>query len=263
MTNNISISFERQTLRDLLETGKYKTVLLQFYHGLGDAIDFFNNVLPVLEFTFPKVKFAVATHLGQEAIFGEVDTDESHYDLAVRVKFPCSEWEATPETKAEKCLRVEMGLPQRQLDHYLGRIYPSPLIGTHFFSTSSPGLSAPEELAQAVWRAISARGLIPIDTHFVHEGAVHKLTPYSWQNRHVADIEPTPQKLFGLLRSLGGFAGVSSGNFWAALCQLEPEKILYLETEFPATKLTRLPVHSVKSPDDIDAINDWLDDCEK
>lgn len=221
----MKLKYIQKTLADVLnEHPEYKTVLLKFYHGLGDAIDFFANCVPMLKRSFPGRRFYVETQLGQEYFFGEVDPDENHYDLCVFIAFPCAEWDEGPETKAEKCARVELGIkipPDVPSRYFIspGRD-PSPLVGVHFVSTSNDDVSCPEPCARMIWDKIEQRGL---------------------------------------MNALGGFAGVSSGNFWAALCTLPPSKILFIETEFPVQKITHIPIRSVKAADPDEAVIDaWL-----
>lgn len=246
----ISMSYKKLRLTDFLESGEYHSVLFKFYHGLGDAISFYCNVLPVLEKKFPDVDFYFETERGQEMMFGNVCGDEDDYDLSVFVNFPCSEWDIdTDETKAEKCLRVEMGIDgvKQGEDYQMPCQFMSPLIGCHFFSTSCEALSCDYEIAQAVWDGIANHGMIPIDTHFVHPNATIKLAPFDFEAcRNVADVKPDVGLLFGLLGTLSGFVGVAGGNFWAALSCLPPQHILFIENEFPVTKLTRLPVFSMR-----------------
>ena len=245
----VSITYNKLRLVNLLGTGEYRSVLFKFYHGLGDAISFYCNVLPVLRARYPWVKFYFDTERGQEEMFGTVSQNEEDYDLSVFVQFPCSEWELdTDETKAEKCLRVEMGIEdEKQCDVYeMPHHYNSPLVGVHFHSTSSESLSVDYDTAHTVWFEIMNAGLIPIDTHFSHPGATLRPERFDFCTRNVADCNANMRSLFGLLGTLRGFIGVASGNFWAALTCLPPERIMYLETDFPATKLTRLPVYSMR-----------------
>ena len=247
----VSITYNKLRLVNLLGTGEYRSVLFKFYHGLGDAISFYCNVLPVLRARYPWVKFYFDTERGQEEMFGTVSQNEEDYDLSVFVQFPCSEWESdTDETKAEKCLRVEMGIEdEKQCDVY-EMPHPfykqSPLVGVHFHSTSSESLSVDYDTAHTVWFEIMNAGLIPIDTHFSHPGATLRPERFDFCTRNVADCNANMRSLFGLLGTLRGFIGVASGNFWAALTCLPPERIMYLETDFPVTKLTRLPVYSMR-----------------
>jgi len=245
----VSITYNKLRLVNLLGTGEYRSVLFKFYHGLGDAISFYCNVLPVLRARYPWVKFYFDTERGQEEMFGTVSQNEEDYDLSVFVQFPCSEWEHdTDETKAEKCLRVEMGIEdEKQCDVYeMPHHYHSPLVGVHFHSTSSESLSVDYDTAHTVWFEIMNAGLIPIDTHFSHPGATLRPERFDFCTRNVADCNANMRSLFGLLGTLRGFIGVASGNFWAALTCLPPERIMYLETDFPVTKLTRLPVYSMR-----------------
>ena len=256
----MSIQYKSLRLCDFLSGNEIETVLFKFYHGLGDAIDFYCNCLPALRVRFPGIKFYVDFHAGQEMLFGEVDQDESNYDLCVFVNVPCAEWDEGDETKAEKCMRVEMGAPCRQNDIYiLPRQFGSPFVGVHFFSTSNDGLSCGESDAEFLWDHIASRGLIPIDTHFLHESAKIPRRPFGFVNRSVCDdkIQPNVGLVCGTIRACSGFAGIAGGNFWVALATLPPECILYIETEFRASKLTHLPVWSMKGYDE-DVVDSWL-----
>lgn len=270
----MKLKYVNNTLADILhDHPEYRRILLKFFHGLGDAIAFFANCLPALKHEFPNVKFFVETQLGQDEIFGKIDQDESDFDLSIFIMFPCAEWdEETDETKAEKCGRLELGVEISPdcPDYYYFFICPgkkhfmSPLVGVHFVSTSCDDVSCPESTARLIWEKIEKRGLIPLDTHFRHKGATLIRDVFAWENRTVRDVPATVGKLFGLMDSLGGFAGISSGNFWTALCTLDPRKILYIETEFPVRKLTHIPIKSIKAADPDEAvIEDWLNEIEK
>ena len=248
-------------LVDILSSGDYKSVLFDFEHGLGDAIDFYSNVLLPLREKYPQIFFAMKTYNGQDDLFGHWNDDM--FDLRIRVWFSCTEWDtSTDETKAELCIREEFGFPaEKQVENYmLPYLGGSPLVGVHFFSTSCEDVTCDEDIAHQLWNRILEHGLIPIDTYFKTPNGKNVYEPWSWEDRTVNSISPNPAVLCGLMKSLGGFAGISSGNFWAALTMVHPKKILYIETEFPVTKLTRLPVWSMKEYDE-KIVDAWLDCC--
>lgn len=269
----MKLSYVKKTLADVLrEHPEYKTILLKFYHGLGDAIDFRANCLPWLKCNFPNRRFYFETQLGQEYLFEAVNPCERLYDLSVFISFLCAEWDPGLETKAEKCARVELGIeipPDKEFFYHGIAHKPvftvdSGLVGVHFVSTSNDGLCCPEPCARLIWEKIEKRGLIPIDTHFRHKGATIDRKVFPWETRNVQDIPATVKKLFNLLCGVDGFAGVASGNFWASLCCLDPEKILFIETEFPVRKLTHIPIKSVSAKDpDETVIDAWLDEITK
>lgn len=261
----MKIEYKQQTLCQLLDTGAVHSVLFQFRHGIGDCVSFYCNVLPVLADLYPNVRFAFAPLEDQRPLFPYVDDCEANYDLTVLVTFPCSEWDFdTDETKAEKCLHEEMGVIKqccRQRDVYrLPYTFGSPLVGVHFFSTSCEDVSCSEDIAEKIWRSIERAGLIPIDTHFYHDGAKIERHPFAWETRTVDDpnIKPSIGLCDGLISACAGFAGVSGGNFWLALAEMMPQCILYIETEFPVEKLTREPVFSMKEYDQA-TVDAWLD----
>ena len=151
----MKMKFVNKNLAEILAGHpEYKRILLKFYHGMGDAIMFYANCLPALERTFPNCEFFFETQLGQEEFFGDADPNEEHYDLAVFLNFPCAEWDEGPETKAEKCARVELGIEIGE-DHPSRYRLPffclSPLVGFHFVSTSNDSICCPENFAYHLW----------------------------------------------------------------------------------------------------------------
>jgi len=265
----MKIEFKQKTLCDILDADvnhNISRVLFEFYHGIGDCVSFYCNVLPVLHWRFPEVMFDFLVLPDQAPLFPDV-MKKDIYDLVVFVRFPCSEWDMdSDETKAERCLRVEMGIKNEcQRDQYrMPFVFRSPLVGVHFFSTSCEAVSCREDIAEKIWRSIERAGLIPIDTHFYHEGAKFEYHPFAFENRSVDDpnIKANIGLCDGLLGACGGFAGVSGGNFWIALSKLNPRNILYIETEFPVEKLTRLPVHHMKEYDQ-DVVDAWLESIKR
>lgn len=250
-----------ESVRELLDTGKIKTVLLVCHHGLGDAITVYNNILPVLRERYPNITFYMDTHRGQKDLCGYPDDDTSHYDLTIILKLPCSEWDVwSNETKAERSLRLEFGLDNiRQPDTYHNPRYESPLVGMQLKSISSRSLHYNETDAYRLWNAIKDVGLIPLDMQFAHQDAKLIQHPYPFQDRNIHDIKPNVKTLFGLMGAVSGFAGVSSGDFWVALSVLPPQTILYLENDFDVRKLTRLPVHHMHIYNE-KVVAEWLDD---
>ena len=248
---------------DYLDTGKYHRVLLLFRHGLGDAIMFYSTCFKALVAKYPSISFTYSTHLGQEEIFGNPDTNPDHYDIAFEFVYPCSEWGAINETKSEKCARVEIGLKGPLKEEYSipGR-YPSPLVGVHFNSTSCPSLNAPRDVAKRLWDQVLESGLIPIDTHMRHAYDNRRSVVHDFeQSRRIDDVRASAPALIGLIGSLRGFAGVPSGNMACALAMLPPNRILYLSSEFPMDRLTRLGCFemNLKKPYDAVLVGEWLD----
>lgn len=268
------IKYDGNSFRNLMNSGQYKKVLLSVHHGLGDAILFYYNVLPVLKANYPNVEFYFDTWKGQQDFFGQVDKDYNHYDLVVEVLLPTAEWDKRmTETKAERSLRIQFGFPnEKQCELYTKdtepqKLYPSPLVGVHFFSVSCQRICYGKEDAEKIWNAIKERDLIPIDTQLNHpemvvgrQLVVHK--PFQFEDRNLNGVQPNLKNLFGIMGTLRGFAGVSSGNFLVALCTLPPEKILYIGNQFPGEKITRLPIHKMMGYDQ-KVVNQWLDDLMK
>ena len=222
--------------------------------------------MPALRRRFPAVRFFFLCYNGQEAIWGRVSPNEFDYDLFVDLVFPCAEWDGTNETKAEKCLRVELGLAdeRRGEDYRLEQEYASPLVGMHTHSTCLPHmLDCPATFTQRLWTQFVEEGLVPFDTYMRRPDS-NGVALLPFQTRKVTDIPATIPKLMGIMRTLCGMASVSSGNFFAALSVLPPRKVLFLRTNFPAVKLTRLPVWEIDTRKSYDSvlIHDFCDNLK-
>lgn len=252
---------------DYLDTGKYRRVLLIFRHGLGDSIMFYSTCYKALIAKYPNISFTYSTHCGQEEVFGKVDTNPDHYDIAFEFAYPCSEWGQINETKSEKCARVEIGLhgPLKE-DYSVPGSYPTPLVGVHFNSTSCPSLDASKEVARRLWNQILESGLIPIDTHMRHmydnkRSVVHDFE----QSRRVDNVQASVPNLIGLIGSLRGFAGVPSGNLVCAMAVLPARKILFMSSDYPMDRITRLDCFemNLRKPYDAVLVGEWLDTIKR
>ena len=258
--------FSTNKVANYLDTGKYKKVLLIMNHGLGDAVMFYSTCYKTLQQKYPDIQFSFQTHLGQEQIFEPVNKNQNDYDIVFKFKFPCAEWDKTNETKAEKCARTELGIQLNPENYTLPKKFNSPLIGVHFNSTSCPHMNVPKAFAEQLWNQIIEEGFIPFDTHMRHRFDNHNSIIHPFEEcRRIDNIPATTTKLLGLLSACSGFAGVPSGNMPCALSVLPPEKILYITSVFPASKLTRLPVHEInwKKGYDSSIIHDWLQCIKK
>ena len=255
--------FKEKKACDYLDTGKYKKVLIVFRHGLGDAIMFYGTCLKALIAKYPSISFTYSTHCGQEELFGKVDDDPNHYDIAFEFQFPCAEWDPGNETKSEKCARLEIGLPTPlQEDYRLPKSFLSPLVGLHFNSTCCHRFNLSYDFAKKLWNQILDSGLIPIDTHMRHVHDNSKSIVHDFeQSRRIDNVPATIGKLIGLISTLRGFAGVPSGNLFCASAVLPASRILCLASEFHATKLIRTGCLelNIRKPYDAGIVKEWLD----
>lgn len=256
-------NFSNKKVCQYLDEGKYHKVLIKFFHGLGDAVMFYNTCYKALQKRYPCIEFFYATHLGQEDIFGKVDNNPDNYDIAFDLAYPCSEWGSINETKSEKCARLELGLPLPLEESYsFLRQFPSPLVGVHFNSTCCPGMNVPENIGKMLWEQILEAGLIPIDTHMRHTNDhKDKSIVYNYEQcRRIDNVNANAVNLIGLLSTLRGFAGVPSGNMPCALSVLPPHKILYLSSQFPKDRLTHVKCFemNIKKPYDRNLVSEWL-----
>jgi hypothetical protein len=108
-------------LEEHLDTGKFRTVLVPFWHGVGDVV----MVLPIiarLRELYPAITFSLGlcNGLDQEvfvpdAVLLDGDWREKAltlgYDLVFPVNFPLERMDDLTKTKAEVCCEEEIGIP--------------------------------------------------------------------------------------------------------------------------------------------------------
>lgn len=241
---------QEKKLSSYLDEGKYKKVLIIFWHGLGDVIQFL-NVYDKLKELYPDIHFDIALQKGldQETIIPDavLITDlkniEEGYDLTVLINFPV---EVDPKlTKSELCCKEELGI-ELVSGHKKLPEFPSPLVAVHFCLTALPGLANPtQEIANKIWTEVHDAGLIPIECHFHHtfDNPENKVFPFV--DATVRGCQAKISSLLGLLKISRAFIGVVSGPFHSAMSILSPERILYLEKDIPLERFTHLPVAKI------------------
>lgn len=260
---------QEKKLSFYLNEGKYKKVLIVFWHGLGDVIQFL-NVFDEMKKLYPDIHFDLALQkgLGQEIVFPDaklivnLDNIEEGYDLTALINFPI---EVDPKlTKSELCCKNELGI-ELVSGHKKLPEFPSPLVAVHFCLTCLPGLANPsEEVAKKIWNEIHEAGLIPIECHFHHTFDNPENKVFSFVDATVRGCQAKVSSLFGLLKTSRAFIGVVSGPFHSALSILSPERILYLEKDIPLERFTHLPVTKVdlKKYKDGEVLN-WLENIKE
>jgi len=252
--------FSGRKVSDYLASGRYRKVMIKFHHGLGDAIAF-QPCFDALRGRYPDVDFYLHVHCGQDDIFGTCDENESAYDIVFEIGFPCSEWDHPEMTKAEYCCRSELGIPPPSAPPHIDRRFSSPLVGVHYHSTCLPGkLGCSEFVAKRLRDQIIDAGLIPLDTHMSHYFDNPDNRRFGFEHCTIREARATCANLLGVLSVCSGFAGVASGNFHAALALLPVETVLFLKTDFPASRLTRRSVLELDVNNyDESIVNLWLD----
>lgn len=255
-----------QKLKSYLDSGKYKKVLVVFWHGLGDIIQFL-NVFDKLEEMYPTIHFDMGLQKGldEETIVPEaillpdLKDIERNWDLTALIHFPV---ETDPNlTKSELCCKTELGIEPISGHKKLPE-FPSPLVAIHFHNTALPSLTNPtEEVAHKIWNEIQEAKLVPIECHFSHiyDNPVNKMFPFI--DCTVRKCQAKVSSLLGLLRVSRFFIGVVSGPFHASLSILPSERILYLEKDIPLERFThkKIKVVDIKTYKE-NSVRDWLNE---
>ena len=255
--------FKNQKVVDYLNTCLYDRVLLRFYHGLGDAV-MFQPVLEALRNKFPTIDIDIELRYGQEKLWESHAEKVKNYDVVFEIGFPCSEWSHPEYTKGEWCCIQEIGIPPVKTPPKITKEFKSPLVGMHFFSTCCRGLTCPEPIARKLHDKIIEAGLVPIDTNMRHATYNGINKKFSWNTCAIEDAKADLLTLSGVLQRCCGFTGSVSGNFNLAAAMLEPERILFIKTQFSATCLTRSPVLELDANRwDDNVVNKWLENIKK
>lgn len=235
-------SYNGRKVSDYLSTGKYKSALFVFHHGLGDCV-MWEPVFEELKRLYPAINIQQSVHCGQENLFRSAPTDTNLYDITFVLGFPCNEHSHPEYTKAEYCCKVELGIPAPATVIKINKVFPSPFVGTHFFSTSNPvTYGVKEDVARKVHDTILEAGLIPIDTDMRHIWANSYNKKFEWNTCAIDKAKADTRTLAGVIQRCRGFCGSASGNLLLATTLLPVHRILYLKQNLPLNTFTRLPL---------------------
>lgn len=253
-------------LTEHLDTGKFKTVLLPFFHGVGDVV----MVLPIvarLRELYPSVTFSLGLCRGldqevfvPDAVLLDGDWREKAltlgYDLVYPLNFPLERPEDTSLTKAEVSCLEEVGIPGVS-GHF--PLKPKKLVGVHFQMTSVPWVAnADPEVAEKVWNDIKEAGYVPIETHFQHIFHNPANERYPFVDTHVRACNPRIETLMALLGSCHAFVGVVSGNFHMALSVLGPNRVMLLEKDLKSAHFTKDKIATADLKNYTGEVKAWL-----
>jgi len=254
---------EKNKLKFYLDN-KPKKVLIVFWHGLGDVVQF-RSLFDKLKELYPDINFDIALQEGldEETLIPEaklitsLDEIEKGYDLTVLIHFPV---EIEGLTKSELCCREELGIDLMSSYKPIKK-FPSKLCAVHFNLTCLPDLANPDrDTAELIWNDILEAGWIPIETHFEHTFHNPVNSKFDFVDCTVRRCTPKVATLVGLIQHCGAFIGVVSGNFHTAMAVLPHDRIAFLEKEIPVARFTNEPIQSfnIKNYQKGD-IKKWLD----
>ncbi len=242
---------EKKLSAYLTDYYKVKSVLIFFWHGLGDLI-MFVEPYEALKAKYSHIKFDIALPRGlsqEEILPGAllVDGEETikfegerfeEYNIIVRINFPMNEGQRE-YTKGEYCCIKELGIDP-VWGHKEMPKYKSRLVGVHFNITCLPAsANADEQVAKQIWGEIIEAGCIPIETHFEHVFHNPVNTKFDFVDCSVRRVKPQISTLIGLLRTCKAFIGVVSGNFHTALACMPQERVMLLEKDFKLECFTK------------------------
>jgi len=253
-------------LAEHLDTGKFKSVLIPFWHGVGDVV----MVLPIvkrLRELYPAIEFKLGLCKGldqetfvPDAILLEGDWREKAltlgFDLVFPVNFPIERMDDLTKTKAEVCCEEEIGIPP-----VCGHLPLSGkrLVGVCFQCTSVPWVAnADEEVAQKIWNDIKEAGYVPIETQFIHCFANPDNKIFSFIDAHLRGCPARIETLMAILGRCDSFVGTVGGNFHMALSILGPDRVMLLEKDLKREHFTKEKIATANLKDYQGEVKKWL-----
>ena len=245
-----------------LDEGTYKRVLLVFWHGVGDCVQFM-FLLDKLKELYPSVHFdlGLAKGLDEETIYPEAillegpPWPDADYDLTALIHFPV---EIPSYTKSELCCKEELGIAIATGYKPLPK-HPNKLCAVHFNLTCLPDLANPDrDTAEKIWNDILEAGWIPIESHFEHVFHNPVNAKFDFVDCTVRRVKPRISTLIGLLQNCGAFIGVVSGNFHCAMATMPHNRIAFLEKEIPVARFTHEPIKTFDLKNYNGGIGEWL-----
>ena len=109
-----------------------------------------------------------------------------------------------------------------------------------------------------IWEDIVSAGWCPLEIQFEHYFHNPLNSKFDFVDSSVRNCKPDLAVLFGLIQKSGIFIGGTSGPFHVALSCLPPERVVYLERDFPKDRYTYLPIKTVKLNSYNHEIKKWL-----
>ena len=254
-------------LAEHLDTGKFKTVLIPFWHGVGDVV----MVLPIvgrLRELYPAIDFKLGLCKGldqetfvPDAVLLDGDWREKAltlgFDLVFPVNFPLERMEDLTKTKAEICCDEEIGIPP-VCGHVT--LKAKKFVGVCFQCTSVPWVvNADPEVAEKIWNDIKDAGYVPIETQFIHCFANPDNKLYPFVDTHVRGCPAKLETLMALLSSCHAFVGTVGGNFHLALSILGPDRVMLLEKDLMREHFTKDDIATANLKDYQWEVKTWLE----
>lgn len=236
-----------------LKTGAYKSVLLPFFHGLGDVV----MVLPIVErlrALYPDIKIdlGLCRGLDQEtfvpdAVLLDGDWREKcltfGYDLVFPLNFPLERPEDATKTKSEVSCQEEVGI-EPCAGHL--PLTAKRLVGVSFQCTSVPWVANCEPAeAERIWNEIKAAGFVPVEINMRHVFFNPANERYGFVDCHVRDWPAKIETLMALIGACSAYISAVSGNFHMALSVLGPKKVMLLERDLKVGHFTKEPVRAL------------------
>jgi hypothetical protein len=257
-------------LAEHLDTGKFKTILIPFWHGIGDVV----MVLPIvrrLRELYPAIDFKLGLCKGldqetfvPDAVLLEGDWREKAltlgYDLVFPVNFPIERLEDLSKTKAEICCEEEIGIPP-----VCGHIplKAKKFVGVCFQCTSVPWVAnADPEVAEKIWSDIKASGYVPLEVQMIHCFANPANVLYPFVDAHLRGCPAKIETLMAILGKCDAFIGTVGGVFHLALSILGPDRVMLLEKDLMREHFTKDDIATANLKEYSGEVKTWLGDLK-
>ncbi len=240
-------------LAEHLNTGRFKSVLLPFWHGVGDVV----MVIPIvnrLRELYPEITITLGLCRGldqetfvPDAVLLDGDWREKAltlgYDLVFPLNFPLERLQDTALTKSEVSCIEEVGI-EPVSGHV--PIKAKKIVGLSFQCTSVPWVANTDVVtAEKVWNEVKEAGFLPIEINMKHIFFNPQNEKYPFIDNHVRDLPAKIETLISLIGTCTAYISAVSGNFHMALSVLGPKRVVLLEKDLKVGHFTKEPIARV------------------
>ena len=232
------------TLQQLIDKG-CKKLLIEYTHGLGDALMF----LPYF-YSFKEKNKQCTVDIKLNPLISDLYSgvqDDSYYDYIVWIPAHFNEVDKAFQglVKPQCNCKFDLGIPyDTSLQYSVKPVCNKGLVGINLYNSYNTGgadnINCSEQLGRHLWNTLQQSGFICIDLFVPKDNNARRSHP---KNLFNADWSMSTKglginKLIGLMSSFKGAASVATGTFHLGMT-MYPQKVLYLKNKFPASCFTR------------------------
>lgn len=237
-------------------------ILIIYPHGFGDVLMFY-PFFKSFSKKYPNCKIDLKVNDKLMSLFPQV-MDENNYDYVFWIPAYFNEVDTRIQSMTKPQCNVLLDLGDEydsNLEYTESFMRKSNIVGFSFFNSFHPGyINCPYDTAKKIWNRVQDNGFIAIDLFIPKERGADKVqnSRYDFVDWSIRTKGIGIEKIISLMSSMAGIASVATGNFHYGMT-VYPEKVLYLEKDFPVKRFTNKDVLclNVLKPDE-GVIKEWI-----